>query len=181
MFVTDDEDLYNRVLTLSNHGRSLGQEKQFWPDMIGFKYKISNLSAAIGCAQLERINELIERKRAIFLSYKRRLKNLPLTLNHEPDGCANGFWMPTIVFNEQLAFNRETLLARFKENNIDGRIFFWPLSLTPPFKKCENNVVSYSIHSRGVNLPSYHDISEDEIGKVCSVVQNYISSISQMK
>ena len=178
MFVTNDEELYDRVLTLSNHGRSHDHEKQFWPDMIGFKYKISNLAAAIGCAQLERINELIERKRAIFLSYKMRLENLPLTLNHQPKNCVNGFWMPTIVFNEKLPFNRETLLALFAENNIDGRIFFWPLSLTPPFKKCESNVVSYSIHSRGVNLPSYHDISEDQIGKVCSIVQNYISTIS---
>jgi perosamine synthetase len=65
MFVTNDGDLYERVLTLSNHGRARGQNKQFWPDAIGFKYKISNLQAAIGCAQIDRVEELIARKRAI--------------------------------------------------------------------------------------------------------------------
>jgi len=59
MFVTNDSDLYERVLTLSNHGRERGQSKQFWPEVVGFKYKMSNIQAAIGCAQLERIDELI--------------------------------------------------------------------------------------------------------------------------
>ena len=64
MFVTNDDALYERVLTLSNHGRRAGQTKQFWPDVVGFKYKMSNIQAAIGCAQMERIDELIGRKRA---------------------------------------------------------------------------------------------------------------------
>ena len=61
MFVTNDGELFSRVLTLNNHGRVLGQTKQFWPDMIGFKYKMSNIQAAIGCAQTERIDELINK------------------------------------------------------------------------------------------------------------------------
>ena len=65
MFVTDDGALFEKVLTLSNHGRARGQKKQFWPDMIGFRYKMSNIQAAIGCAQLERIEDLVSRKRAI--------------------------------------------------------------------------------------------------------------------
>ena len=69
MFVTNDEALYERVLTLSNHGRSRSQTKQFWPDMIGFKYKMSNIEAAIGCAQVERIDELIAGKRRVFEFY----------------------------------------------------------------------------------------------------------------
>ena len=73
MFVTDDPDLYEHVLTLSNHGRARGQTKQFWPDMVGFKYKISNIQAAIGCGQIERIDELIGRKREIFFRYQRNL------------------------------------------------------------------------------------------------------------
>ncbi len=65
MFVTNDDALYEHVLSLSNHGRSRKQTKQFWPDMIGFKYKMSNIQAAIGCAQMERIDQLTSRKRAI--------------------------------------------------------------------------------------------------------------------
>ena len=65
MFVTNDDKIYEKSLTLSNHGRSKHQEKQFWPDMIGFKYKMSNLQAAIGCAQLERIDELLAKEKNI--------------------------------------------------------------------------------------------------------------------
>ena len=78
MFVTNDADLFERVLTLSNHGRARSQEKQFWPDMVGFKYKMANIQAAIGCAQMERIQDLIEAKRQIFLAYRAGLKNLPV-------------------------------------------------------------------------------------------------------
>jgi perosamine synthetase len=74
MFVTNDPDLYERVFTLSNHGRAKGQIKQFWPDILGFKYKMSNIQAAIGCAQLQRIEELISKKRGILAYYKDHLK-----------------------------------------------------------------------------------------------------------
>ena len=70
MFVTADSELYERVLTLSNHGRVRGQVKQFWPEEVGFKYKMSNLQAAIGCAQLERIEALVARKREILAYYR---------------------------------------------------------------------------------------------------------------
>ena len=69
MFVTDDPELHEKVLTLSNHGRARGQTKQLWPDIVGFKYKMSNLQAAVGLAQVERINELTSRKREIFQAY----------------------------------------------------------------------------------------------------------------
>ncbi|MDH5480372.1 MAG: DegT/DnrJ/EryC1/StrS aminotransferase family protein, partial [Nitrosomonas sp.] len=94
MFVTNDADIYKQVLTLSNHGRAQNQSKQFWPDMIGFKYKMSNIQAAIGCAQMERIEELVESKRNIFKYYETHLCNLPLKMNIEPANTKNGYWMP---------------------------------------------------------------------------------------
>ena len=75
MFVTQDSALYEKVLSLSNHGRARGQTRQFWPDMVGFKYKMSNVQAAIGCAQIERIEELIAGKRAVFRYYRERLRH----------------------------------------------------------------------------------------------------------
>ena len=76
MFVTNDPDLYEKVLTLSNHGRARGQKKQFWPDLVGFKYKMSNIQAAIGCAQMQRIENLIRMKRTIFLWYQNCLQKI---------------------------------------------------------------------------------------------------------
>ena len=127
MFVTNDADLYELVLTLSNHGRARGQAKQFWPDVVGFKYKMSNIQAAIGCAQMERIEELINRKREILRYYREHLESFPgLTMNPELVGTVNGAWMPTVVFDVETGITRESLQAAFAAENIDARVFFHP-------------------------------------------------------
>ena len=166
MFVTNDAGLYERVLTLSNHGRARGQAKQFWPDMVGFKYKMSNLQAAVGCAQTERIKELVSAKRNIFRYYAEHFRDLPLKMNPEPEGTINGCWMPTIVADEGVVFDIENLLARFKADNIDGRVFFWPLSMLPMFAPKPENEVGYGLFKRAVNLPSYHDIRPVDMDRV---------------
>lgn len=170
MFVTNDSKLYEHVLTLSNHGRMLGQTKQFWPDIVGFKYKMSNIQAAIGCAQLERVDELVAGKRRIFQQYAKALRGLPLSMNPEPANAVNGYWMPTIVFDQDSRFNRDELLSAFKDNAIDGRVFFWPLSSLPMFSSKPQNQIAYDLPGRAVNLPSYHDMSEDDIERVCDVI-----------
>jgi len=171
MFVTNDIDLFDKVLTLSNHGRAVNQTKQFWPDMVGFKYKMSNIQAAIGCAQMERIDELIAGKRRIFEYYADRLQSLPISMNPELGGTVNGFWMPTIVVNEGVPFEREVLLAAFSEEEIDGRAFFWPLSMLPMFESKPENTVSYQICKRAMNLPSYHDMTEMDVERVVACLQ----------
>jgi perosamine synthetase len=171
MFVTNDADLFERVLTLSNHGRARGQTKQFWPDLIGFKYKMSNLQAAIGCAQMERIHDLIARKREILAFYRERLNGLScISLNPEPFGIENGAWMPTVVFSYESSITREKLQIAFAEENADARVFFWPLSGLSIFPAVRSNRHAWDIPSRAINLPSYHDISEEDLARVAGVV-----------
>ena len=171
MFVTSDESLYERVLTLSNHGRARGQVKQFWPDEIGFKYKMSNIQAAIGCAQIERIEELIVRKREILSAYKEKLSRLSgVTMNPEHEGTVNGAWMPTVVFDSAMGITREALQANFARANVDARVVFWPLSSLPMFEAVPQNSRAIDIASRAINLPSYHDMREGDIERVVQVV-----------
>ncbi|MGT2429924.1 DegT/DnrJ/EryC1/StrS family aminotransferase [Cupriavidus basilensis] len=175
MFVTSDPELYERVLTLSNHGRARGETKQFWPERVGFKYKMSNVQAAIGCAQLERIDDLIDKKRAIFAAYREALAPVAdrISMNPEHPGTVNGYWMPTVVFNANAAFDRDVLLQAFKDAEIDGRVFFWPLS--------HLNMDGLTVHGgtpnanaifgRAVNLPSYHDITAADIKRVATLIE----------
>lgn len=170
MFVTNDDALYEKVVTFSNHGRARGEARQFWPAEIGFKYKLSNLQAAIGCAQIERAEELIARKREIFFSYKQRLSGLPLIMNDERPETVNGCWMPTVVIEKGVPFNRALLLESFKRAGIDSRVFFWPLSQTGLFRKIHHTPVSCDISPRGINLPSYHDLTGEEINRVVNPI-----------
>ncbi|WP_321894411.1 DegT/DnrJ/EryC1/StrS family aminotransferase [Paraburkholderia heleia] len=174
MFVTHDRDLYERVLMLSNHGRAKGETRQFWPGSIGFKYKMSNLQAAIGCAQVERIDELITQKRAIFEMYRAALEPLGahLSLNPEHPGTVNGYWMPTAVVHEHVEFNRDALLEAFKDDQIDARVFFWPLSMLG-LEGLSNNgdtPIAHGIYRRAVNLPSYHDITRADVERVAAII-----------
>jgi len=170
MFVTNDAKLYERVLTLSNHGRARGQTKQFWPDMVGFKYKMSNIQAAIGCAQIERIEELVAKKRRIFEYYSERFACLPVAMNPEREGECNGYWMPTVVLHEKVSFDRHFIQEKMAMSQIDARVFFWPLSMLPPFERQRKSPVSYATFSRAINLPSYHDMTLEDLNAVQSIL-----------
>lgn len=177
MFVTQDSALYEKMLTMSNHGRTPGQSRQFWPDLVGFKYKMSNIQAAIGCGQMERIEELVSRKRQILGTYRENLEHLPeISMNPEPEETVNGAWMPTIVFSRESGINREMLLAAFAEACIDARVFFWPLSGLPMFIPVPGNVNAWSIPDRAINLPSYHDMSEDDMERVAEVIRKLLKT-----
>ena len=178
MFVTNDAALYEKVLTLSNHGRARGQTKQFWPDVVGFKYKISNIQAAIGCAQLERSRELIGRKREILKLYKNAFRSFDdVTLNPELPNTIIGAWMPTIVISSSSGITREILLSLFNKNNIDARVFFHPLSSLPVFGGGQGQPVASSISSRAINLPSFHDILDVEVISIASIVVDLLRKI----
>lgn len=176
MFVTNDDRLYETVLTLSNHGRARGQTKQFWPDMVGFKYKMSNVQAAIGSAQVERIGELISRKREILSNYRELLKEYTeIATNPEDAANVNGAWMPTVVFSPGSGVTRELLQAGFAAENIDARVFFHPLSSLPMFEEQKQNRLAWDIPRRAINLPSFHDMRWAEQERVVAVVANMLA------
>jgi perosamine synthetase len=177
IFVTNDADLYETVLTLSNHGRARGQTKQFWADKIGFKYKMSNLQAAIGCAQIERIDELIDQKRTILKCYREQLKCLPgISINPEPVGTVNGAWMPTVVFSKETGVTRDEIQAALRSENIDARVFFHPLSSLPMFEDRQININAWDIPDRAINLPSFHDMTDRELSIIVAFLKNRLIS-----
>ncbi|MDO8176899.1 MAG: DegT/DnrJ/EryC1/StrS family aminotransferase [Undibacterium sp.] len=175
MFVTNDDALYETVLTLSNHGRSRTQKKQFWPDMLGYKYKMSNVQAAIGCAQVARIDELIARKQAILHRYRELLHDCQgCKLNDEQAGAVIGAWMPNLVFDPETKVTSECLQAAFAADNIDARVFFYPLSSLPMFGSQRGAKASTDIMSRSINLPSYHDMNDEEQQRVVQLVRGVL-------
>jgi perosamine synthetase len=178
MFVTNNENLYEKANILNSHGRNPKNPKQFWAETIGFKYKISNIQAAIGCAQMERIDELINKKREIFFEYNKELSQITnLTMNPIPKekDTQYGYWMPTLIFDKKLGYDREKLLKIFKQNNIDGRIFFYPLSSLPMFEEKLENQVSYGIFERGINLPSYHEINNQDLSCIINIIKKELN------
>jgi perosamine synthetase len=174
MIVTDREDIFQRVRILNDHGRNPKVGKTFWMDEYGYKYKMSNLQAAMGCAQIERAEELINRKREIFNWYKDLMGDIPCNMNPELPGTKNSYWMPTVIFDHSISFDREKLFTFMKQQNIDSRPFFYPLSSLPMFEDKPGNIVSYDIYARGINLPSYHDLKKSDAEYVVNCLKLFL-------
>jgi perosamine synthetase len=182
MLVTDRADIYERVLFLRDHGRR-PQDKMFWNTEVAYKYKMSSMQAALGVAQLERIEELVERKRQIFTWYQEELAGVEgLTLNLEAEGAKNTFWMVTAVLAEELGLGKERVIALMQENGIDCRPFFYPLSSLPAYENLpaaqearKRNRLSYRISPYGVNLPSGLGLTAGQVRFVSQTLQSIVA------
>jgi perosamine synthetase len=104
------------------------------------------------------------------------MEGLPILLNPEPEGTVNGFWMPTVVVDPDVCFDRDALLAAFRRQEIDARVFFWPLSMLPMFEGSPKTNVSHGLYRRAMNLPTYHELSEIEMERVIALVHEFITS-----
>lgn len=173
ILVTDDAEVYERAKILNDHGRNPKDNKAFWMRDYGYKYKMSNLQAAMGCAQIERADELIERKRQVFQWYEEFFGEFPGRLNPEAEGTKNSYWMPTIVFDKELEVDRYDLMNYLKERGIDSRPFFYPLSSLPMFEERPENVVSYDIYEQAINLPSHPELTKEQVARVVETVKEY--------
>lgn len=175
MLVTNNKQLYDEALVFNDHGRSQKNPKMFWMEKIGYKYKMSNLQAALGLAQVERMEELVERKREIFFNYKQLLAGVQdIELNSEPIETKNSFWMPTIVLGASYEIDREDLFSYLHENLVDYRPFFYPLSSLPMFQEKKDNRVSYSVSKNAFHLPTFHDMTIEDQKRVVNLVKEYL-------
>ena len=173
MLVTDDRALFERALKLGDHGRS--ETRALWNDEIGYKYKMSNIQAALGLAQLERIDSFVEAKRQIHRRYIEGLGDIEgLQLNIERPGCKSNFWMPTMIMKRDFGIERDRVIERLREMNVDSRPVFYPLSSFPMFETCPDNEVAYRVSRTGINLPGGVLLSAEEIGYVCECIRTVL-------
>jgi perosamine synthetase len=183
LLATNREDIFKRASFLRDHGRPPG-DRMFFNTEVAHKYKMSSMQAALGLAQLERVEDLITRKREIFSWYQAELKNVPgVTLNAEPPGTKNSYWMNTIILDRSYGLDKVTLMQALSERGIDTRPFFHPLSSIPAYKDspeasraAQRNTVSYDISARGINLPSGLNLTPELVKRVCDAVKAVLES-----
>jgi len=183
MLVTNRENIYHRCLFLRDHGRRPG-DKMFWNGELAYKYKMSSMQAALGLAQLERIDELLRRKRQIFSWYYRELSGCKgIAFNYEGSEIKNTYWMVTVILDEKIGLEKETVIKLMAEKGIDCRPFFYPLSSLPAYQNLEQaklaqsrNSTSYRISPYGLNLPSALNMTKEKIKYVCKNLKAIILS-----
>ena len=183
MLLTDRDDIYERACILRDHGRQPG-DTQFWNTEVGFKYKMTDMQAALGLAQLERIEELLARKREIFAWYEEELGALPcVRLNPDTPHVANSYYMVTLLLAPEMRLTRDEVMAQLKERGIATRPFFHPLSSLPAYVSyatakdaaCRNGC-AYAIAPQGINLPSGFNMDPERVHYVCAQIKALIGS-----
>ena len=178
MVVTDNAALFARIQKLRDHGRPPG-DRFFMNDEVAFKYKMSGVQAALGIAQMERVDVLIAQKRQIFGWYADRLSGLPgLALNVEPQEVRNSYWMVTVVPDSPGAPDKFALQAALAERAIDSRPFFSRLTTLKAYEgqtECARFLpakpVGAHIARHGLNLPSGYNMTEVLVDRVSEVLK----------
>jgi perosamine synthetase len=174
MLVTNNEDLYRKAKKIQDHGRKPGT---FWIEELGYKYKMSNIQAALGLAQLYRADNQIFRKRRINSWYKDGLKDITgISFQEELVGTESICWMSSIKIGNSISISRDEVMNKLLEKGIDSRPVF-PAISQYPFWKVKNSPkpIAKEIGDRGINLPSGVNLSNNSIDHVISSLREILS------
>lgn len=172
MVVTQDEELHNRIVKLK--GQGLSQAREYWHDVIGYNYRMTNICAAIGCAQMESLEEILVKKAEIADWYKAYLAGLPLSVQPQSPGALNTYWLVTVTTNE--AEHRNLLRAHLRRLGVETRPVFNPMHLMPMYTA--KNVgqafpIAQSIADKGISLPSYPELSRPDVAEICGHISSF--------
>ena len=170
MVVTNDKTLFERARHFK--GQGLAAHREYWHDVIGYNYRLTNICAAIGLAQLERAGEVITKKRQLAETYRQELAGLPVEMQGEHGDATHSHWMISILVGA--AADREPLRARLKENGIETRPFFYPAHTMPMYAShFHRHPVAENLAWRGINLPSWPGLTTAQVKDIATTVRGY--------
>ncbi len=181
MLTTSDDALARRCRFLKDHGMS--PERRYFHTELAFNYRMTNLQAALGLAQLEQLETFIAKKRQILGWYRDALAGVPgLAWNPEAAGVRNVYWMISVVLGDEVRVTRDEVCARLKVRGVDSRPFFIPMSAMPHLAhaRCVGAVsdgcpVSARLSARGLNLPSGCGLGRDDVGRAARALIEALS------
>jgi len=172
MLVTNDDETARRVELLKNHG--MARDRKYWHPIIGYNYRMTNLQAALGLAQLERIEQFISKKRRIAKWYMERLGSVEgVSFQQEASWAKSVFWMNSIIIDEKrFGISRDEVMAKLRKRGIDSRPLFYPIHIMPPYgRRKGEHPIAESLAKKGVNLPSGTNLSENTVKFICDTVK----------
>jgi perosamine synthetase len=164
-------------------GQGMTKDRRYWHEVVGYNYRMTNMQAALGCAQMERIVNFIKAKRENAKLYKKLLKSEPqIILPIEKPYAKSNFWMFTILLGEKLTGKRDEIMEKLKTMGIESRVVFYPLSDMPVYLESgEKLLVSKKMAYRGITLPSSTKLTRSDIKYICDSLKKIISDLKKTK
>lgn len=172
MCLTNDEKLAEKMRILRDHG--MNPNKKYWHDTIGFNYRMTNLQAAIGVAQLEKLDKFIEKKRKIAGWYKEGFKQMEekglIKLHPEMSWAKCVYWMYSILIEDGFGLDRGEMMKKLEENGIDTRPLFYPINVMPSYKGGKKFLVAEELSRKGVSLPSAVILARKDVERIINII-----------
>ena len=173
MVISNTEVLHERVLHLK--GQGLAANRQYWHDVIGYNYRMTNICAAIGVAQLERVDTFLTAKRKIAARYRANLVDMPLSFQKESKGTCHSHWMVTLLLPDPVL--RDPLREWLEEQGIETRPAFYPIHTMPMYAHPpQAHSVAEDIAQRGVNLPSWPGLNDEQVDAICKAIREFVKT-----
>jgi len=173
MLTTNRPDLNDRIRLLRGQGMDL--KRRYWFPIVGYNYRMTNIEAALGLAQLERVEDHLDRRGAVAGWYNRYLSDLSsfVTLPSVMDWAHHVFWMYTILLKDSCQVDRDELMARLLERGIETRPVFYPMHAMPPYLDTQSQYpVADALSARGINLPTHGLLSEDDVRYIATQIRS---------
>ena len=174
MLVTKIKFYYDKIVKLKSQGLNIHKKDNFYNhDIVGYNYRMTNICAAIGLAQLKKINSFISKKKKIDLLYRKFLKSNKINFQKIDKFCNSSYWLTTILFNN--ANTKKKVFKYLKKKNIETRPIFKPMNQLKMYKLSNKNFKnSLNLYSRGISLPSYPNLKLEEIKYISNSIKKIV-------
>jgi perosamine synthetase len=170
MVLTNNDELAQRAKLF--RGQGLAAQREYWHEVIGYNYRMTNICAAIGLAQLERAAEFLSKKRELAKAYQKGLSDVPVELHREAATTVHSHWMISILV--QNPADRDRLRSHLREHGIETRPLFYPAHMMPMYATQQANYpVAEDLARRGINLPSWPGLTADQVQTIVSSIADY--------
>lgn len=173
MVVTNNKELFDKAIHL--RGQGLAKDRTYWHDTIGYNYRMTNICAAIGLAQIEQADQFIAKKIILANWYRNLLEDTPIVFHQETENTIHSYWMCSILVPE--AGQRDELRSFLETAGIETRPLFFPIHTMPMYLeaniKYEN---SEHISARGLNLPSWPELSKTQVEFICRKIKEFFAT-----
>ena len=174
LIVSNNSELIEKMDLLRDH--AMDPKKRYWHDFVGYNYRMTNMQAGIGLAQTEKIDFLIENRKKIAEKYNSFLKDVEgLTMQKELAGAKNVCWLYSVIIEKSFGPSRDEISKLLAEKGIDSRPFFYPCHIMPPYKTNGDFPVADEISSKGINLPTFIGMTDDEIKFISETIISFRS------
>jgi perosamine synthetase len=180
MITTNDAKLVEKIRLLRDHGMTA--TKRYWHPVVGYNYRLTNIQAAIGVAQVERIDTIIAAKLDVAKRYEQQLKGIPGIVCPPKEAWAkNVYWLYSILVEEEYGMTRDALMQELNGMHIDTRPFFPPVHTQPIYQTSLSLKVAEELANKGLSLPSSASLQSHEVDRVCSAIREIHQKIKNDK